>query len=60
MPPPEVAALYGGLVRRIADGKLTMPVQATFPIEEIKQALTLADGYRRSGKVLVTPNGRIG
>jgi NADPH:quinone reductase-like Zn-dependent oxidoreductase len=59
MPPPEVAALYGGLVRRIADGKLTVPVQATFPIEEIKQALTLADGYRRSGKVLVTPNGRI-
>ncbi len=56
----EVAALYGTLAARIADGSLHVPVQKTFPIEEIKQALALANGYRRAGKVLVTPNGKLG
>ena len=36
------------------------PVQATFPIEEIKPALALANAYHRTGKVLVTPNGKVG
>jgi NADPH:quinone reductase-like Zn-dependent oxidoreductase len=56
----EVAALYGTLAARIADGSLHVPVQETFPIEDIKQALALANGYRRAGKVLVTPNGKLG
>jgi hypothetical protein len=37
-----------------------VPVQATFAIENIKEALALANGYRRAGKVLVTPNGKLG
>jgi trans-2-enoyl-CoA reductase len=60
MPRAEVAALYGKLAARIADGSLHVPVQATYPIEDIKQALALANGYRRTGKVLVTPNGKLG
>jgi trans-2-enoyl-CoA reductase len=56
----EIAALYGGLAKRIAEGALKVPVQATFPIEEIKQALALSNAYHRSGKVLVTPNGPVG
>ncbi len=56
----EIATLYAGLAQRIADGTLNIPVQATFPIEDIKQALALANGYHRAGKVLVTPNGPIG
>ncbi|MEJ2376036.1 MAG: zinc-dependent alcohol dehydrogenase family protein [Pseudolabrys sp.] len=56
----DVAALYGKLAAHIADGSLRVPVQATFPIEDIKQALALANSYRRTGKVLVTPNGPIG
>ncbi len=60
MPRAEIATLYGGLAKHVADGSLRVPIQATFPIEEIKQALALANGYHRAGKVLVTPNGPVG
>ena len=60
MPRDEIATLYGGLAKHVADGSLRVPIQATFPIEEIKQALALANGYHRAGKVLVTPNGPVG
>lgn len=56
---PEVAALYDGLARRMAAGTLRVAVEKTFPLEEIKQAVALAGAYRRGGKVLVTPNGRV-
>jgi NADPH:quinone reductase-like Zn-dependent oxidoreductase len=56
----DIAALYGKLTARIADGTLRVPVQATFAIEDIKQAVALSNGYRRAGKVLVTPNGPVG
>jgi len=55
----EVAALYDGLARRMADGTLRVAVEKTFPLEEIKDAVTLANAYRRGGKVLVTPNGPV-
>jgi NADPH:quinone reductase-like Zn-dependent oxidoreductase len=55
----EVAALYSGLARRMAEGTLRVPVEKTFPLEEIKQAVALAHAYRRGGKVLVTPNGPV-
>ena len=55
----EVEALYAGLARRMAEGTLRIPVEKTFPIEEIKQAVALANAYRRGGKVLVTPNGPV-
>jgi trans-2-enoyl-CoA reductase len=56
----DVVALYGKLAACIADGSLRVPVQATFPIEEIKPALALSNAYHRAGKVLVTPNGKVG
>ena len=56
----EVMALYAGLAGRIADGILRVNVEATFPIEQIKQAVAHSNAYRRSGKVLVTPNGPVG
>jgi len=55
----EVAALYAGLAGRMAAGTLHIPVERTFRLEEIKQAVALAHAYRRGGKVLVTPNGPI-
>jgi len=57
MPRADIATLYGGLAKRVAEGALQVPIQATFAIEDIKQALALANGYGRAGKVLVTPNG---
>jgi NADPH:quinone reductase-like Zn-dependent oxidoreductase len=55
----EVVALYAGLAGRMAEGTLRIPVEKTFRLEEIKQAVALANAYRRGGKVLVTPNGPI-
>jgi NADPH:quinone reductase-like Zn-dependent oxidoreductase len=57
LPRPEIAALYADLARRMADGTLKIAVERTFPLEDIKAAVALAHGYRRGGKVLVTPNG---
>jgi trans-2-enoyl-CoA reductase len=57
MTPGEIRDLYGMLAARIAQGALHVPVEATYPIEEIGKAVAHANGYRRSGKVLVTPNG---
>jgi NADPH:quinone reductase-like Zn-dependent oxidoreductase len=56
----EIVALYGGLAAKIADGTLRVNVAATFPMERIQQAVAVANGYRRSGKILVTPNGPVG
>jgi NADPH:quinone reductase-like Zn-dependent oxidoreductase len=53
----EVAAMYDGLARRMAEGTLRVAVEKTLALEEIKQAVALANAYRRGGKVLVTPNG---
>jgi NADPH:quinone reductase-like Zn-dependent oxidoreductase len=57
MTPNEIRDLYGMLAGRIADGALRVPVEATYPIEEIGKAVARANAYRRAGKVLVTPNG---
>jgi len=59
LPRAEVVALYEGLAARLAAGTLRVPVEKTFPLEEIKQAVALANAYRRGGKVLVTPNGPV-
>jgi len=55
----EVRELYDMLAARIADGTLDVPVEATYPLEEIGQAVAHAARYRRAGKILVTPNGPI-
>ena len=59
MAPAQIGALYGDLAGRIAAGNLRVPVEATYPIEEIEAALRHASGSGRSGKVLMTPNGPI-
>ncbi len=59
MAPAAIRELYGMLAGRITSGSLHVPVEATYPIEKIAQAVAQANAYRRSGKVLVTPNGPI-
>jgi NADPH:quinone reductase-like Zn-dependent oxidoreductase len=51
----EIGTLYGMLAKCIADGTIHVPVQATYPLEEIKQAVAHANAYQRDGKILVTP-----
>jgi NADPH:quinone reductase-like Zn-dependent oxidoreductase len=55
----EVRSLYADLAVQVRDGVLKAPVEATYPIEEIKAALVHAQRGGRDGKVLVTPNGRL-
>jgi trans-2-enoyl-CoA reductase len=53
----EVRALYADLAAQLGDGVLKAPVDATYPIDEIKAALAHAQRGHRNGKVLVLPNG---
>lgn len=57
MAPAEIRSMYEMLAGRVAEGSLHVPVEATYPIEEIARAAAKANAYRRTGKVLVTPNG---
>jgi mitochondrial enoyl-[acyl-carrier protein] reductase / trans-2-enoyl-CoA reductase len=53
----QVRALYADLALQLREGKLHAPIDATYPIEEIKEALVHAQRRGRHGKVLVLPNG---
>ena len=55
--PEQVRAIYADLASKLRDGVLKAPVDATYPIEEIRSALIRAQQGGRNGKVLVLPNG---
>jgi trans-2-enoyl-CoA reductase len=55
--PEGVRALYADLAAKLRDGVLKAPIDACYPIEEIKAALARAQQGGRSGKVVVLPNG---
>lgn len=51
-PPVEVSAVYQGLARRVAEGKLVQPVDMTFPLAAYQDALLRLESPERTGKVL--------
>src|SRR5579875_3500991 len=55
----QVRAIYADLAGKLRDGKLNAPIDATYPIEEIRAALAHAQRGGRQGKVLVLPNGPV-
>jgi NADPH:quinone reductase-like Zn-dependent oxidoreductase len=57
--PDQVRALYADLATKLRDGVLKAPIDACYPIEEIKTALARAQEGGRNGKVLVLPNGKL-
>lgn len=57
--PERVRTLYAELAAQLRDGALRAPIEATYPIEEIKAALAHAQRGGRDGKVLVLPNGAL-
>jgi NADPH:quinone reductase-like Zn-dependent oxidoreductase len=57
MTPADLAALYGDLMPRVADGSLHVAVEATYGLDDVKRALEHAGREGRGGKVLLTPNG---
>lgn len=50
-------ALFAELAQLIASGRLSARVQATYGIDQIKQAVAAAAAGERDGKILVLPNG---
>jgi mitochondrial enoyl-[acyl-carrier protein] reductase / trans-2-enoyl-CoA reductase len=54
-PAEEVDAVYQELARRVAEGRLVQPVDATFPLEAFQDALLRLDAPERAGKVLFAP-----
>lgn len=54
---PEIIRLYRTLAERVASGALAIDVEATYPIERIKDAVAHAGRGHRQGKILVLPNG---
>lgn len=57
--PAGIQEMYDELARQIVDGALKAPVEATYGIEEIADALAHAGRPSRDGKVLLTPNGPV-
>ena len=55
MAPDKRAALMGELVRGIASGVLTLPVEAVYPLEQVAEAARANEVPGRRGKVLLRP-----
>lgn len=53
-PPAQIAALYRELAPKVADGTLTVDVEAVYPIRRIKEAVAHAARGARSGKILLS------
>jgi NADPH:quinone reductase-like Zn-dependent oxidoreductase len=43
----------------LRDGVLSAPIDSTYPIERIKDALAHAQQAGRHGKILILPNGSL-
>jgi mitochondrial enoyl-[acyl-carrier protein] reductase / trans-2-enoyl-CoA reductase len=57
--PAAVRALYADLAHQLRDQRLQAPIDSTYPIERIKDALTHAQKAGRNGKILVLPHGAL-
>ncbi len=55
--PEARAGLFGELVRLIATGALHARIQATYALDEIKDAIVAAASGERDGKIVLLPNG---
>jgi mitochondrial enoyl-[acyl-carrier protein] reductase / trans-2-enoyl-CoA reductase len=56
-PSEKIAALYRDLALRLGDGRLSVEVEAVYPIRRIKEALAHAARAGRKGKILVSFEG---
>ncbi|QOC22739.1 zinc-dependent alcohol dehydrogenase family protein [Wenzhouxiangella sp. AB-CW3] len=53
--PADRQQLFGDLIGKIAAGKLSAPVAATYPLSRVSDALRAASRGERDGKILLTP-----
>lgn len=59
MSPQDLHGMYRELAARFADGTLHSPVEATYGLEAIGEALERSWRFGRSGKIVLTPNGPV-
>ena len=59
LPRAEIEAMYGKLAAYMADGTIAAPIEASYGLDDIGDALAHAARERRAGKILLTPNGPI-
>jgi len=52
-PPDQIAATYRKLAAKVADGSLTVDVEAVYPFDKIREAVAHAARGGRSGKILM-------
>ena len=55
MPAQDRGRLIGELLARLADGTITLPVEATYPLSEIADAVRANAAPGRAGKILLAP-----
>lgn len=51
--PEQQKEVFGNIISLIAQGKLSAPVHATYKVKDIKEAVTVASGGERTGKVVM-------
>jgi len=51
--PERQKEVFGNIIKLIATGKLSAPIHATFKVKDIKQAVAVAAGGERKGKVVL-------
>ncbi|MDH3229949.1 MAG: zinc-dependent alcohol dehydrogenase family protein [Alphaproteobacteria bacterium] len=59
MTPDQLRAMYQDLASRFADGTLNVPVEATYELDDIAEALERSWRFGREGKIVLTPNGPV-
>ena len=59
LPRAEIEAMYGKLATYMADGTIAAPIEASYGLDAIGEALAHAAREARNGKILLTPNGPI-
>lgn len=55
----QLRSMYQELAGRFADGTLFAPVDASYELDDIAEALERSWRYGRDGKIVLTPNGLI-
>lgn len=58
-PRAEIEAMYTKMSNYFIDGVLSVPIEAEYALDQIADALAHAGRESRSGKILLTPQGRV-
>ena len=51
------ASILGSLAELAADGRLSVPIVATFPLDQVREAYALLDQGHTHGKIVLLPAG---